>query len=43
MIYKLKDMVEGESGITKLETAIVLVAYIVVVAVFVFTILLPGT
>jgi len=39
----LKKMMKDESGITALETAIILIAFVVVAAVFAFTILSAGT
>ncbi len=40
---KLDRMVKDESGITALETAIILIAFVVVAAIFAFTILSTGT
>jgi len=40
---KLKQLLRDESGITALETAIILIAFVVVAAVFAFTILSAGT
>ena len=39
---RLKDLYPGRSGITGLETAIVLIAFVVVAAVFAFTVLTTG-
>ena len=43
MIDRLKNLVRDESGITALETAIILIAFVVVASVFAFTILSAGT
>ena len=43
MISKLKGLFKDESGITALETAIILIAFVVVAAVFAFTILSAGS
>jgi flagellin FlaB len=43
MIGKLNRLLREESGITALETAIILIAFVVVAAVFAFTILSAGT
>ena len=43
MIYKLKSRLRAEEGITGLETAIILVAFVVVAAVFSFAVLSAGT
>jgi flagellin FlaB len=43
MNNKLKKLLKDESGITALETAIILIAFVVVAAVFAFTILSAGT
>ena len=43
MLGKLKRLIRDESGITALETAIILIAFVVVAAVFAFTILSAGT
>ena len=43
MIGKLNQLLKEESGITALETAIILIAFVVVAAVFSFTILSAGT
>ena len=43
MTSKLKKLLRGESGITALETAIILIAFVVVASVFAFTILSAGT
>ena len=43
MIYKLRKLLKGERGITGLETAIILVAFVVVAAVFSFAVLSAGT
>jgi len=43
MNNKLKRLMRDESGITALETAIILIAFVVVAAVFAFTILSAGT
>jgi flagellin FlaB len=40
---KLNRFMKGESGITALETAIILIAFVVVAAVFAFTVLSTGT
>ncbi len=40
--YRLKRFVQEEKGITALETAIILIAFVVVAAVFAFTILSAG-
>ncbi len=40
---KLSRMMKDESGITALETAIILIAFVVVAAIFAFTILSTGT
>jgi len=40
---KLKQLLRNEEGITALETAIILIAFVVVAAVFAFTILSAGT
>jgi len=42
MISKLKGLLKGEGGITGLETAIILIAFVVVAAVFAFTVLSAG-
>ena len=42
MISKLKKFLRGEGGITGLETAIILIAFVVVAAVFAFTVLSAG-
>ena len=42
MISKLKKLFKNESGITGLETAIILIAFVVVAAVFAFTVLSAG-
>ncbi len=42
MINKLKRLLKGEGGITGLETAIILIAFVVVAAVFAFTVLSAG-
>jgi flagellin FlaB len=42
MISKLKKFLRGERGITGLETAIILIAFVVVAAVFAFTVLSAG-
>ncbi len=42
MISKLKKFLRGEKGITGLETAIILIAFVVVAAVFAFTVLSAG-
>jgi len=42
MISKLKRLLKGEGGITGLETAIILIAFVVVAAVFAFTVLSAG-
>jgi flagellin FlaB len=42
MISKLKKFLGGERGITGLETAIILIAFVVVAAVFAFTVLSAG-
>lgn len=39
---KLKRLLKGEGGITGLETAIILIAFVVVAAVFAFTVLSAG-
>lgn len=43
MFAKLQRLIRDESGITALETAIILIAFVVVAAVFAFTILSAGT
>jgi len=43
MIDEMRELLNQESGITKLETAIVLLAYLIVAVVFVVTVLGPGT
>jgi len=43
MLDWLKKRMQDESGITALETAIILIAFVVVAAVFAFTILSAGT
>jgi flagellin-like protein len=43
MIGKLHKLLTEERGITALETAIILIAFVVVAAVFAFTILSAGT
>ncbi len=43
MFKKLKTLLKDESGITALETAIILIAFVVVASVFAFTILSAGT
>lgn len=43
MFDKLKGLLRNESGITALETAIILIAFVVVASVFAFTILSAGT
>ena len=43
MTSKLKKTFKDESGITALETAIILIAFVVVASVFAFTILSAGT
>ena len=43
MFGKLNQLMKDESGITALETAIILIAFVVVAAVFAFTILSAGT
>lgn len=43
MISKLNGILKDESGVTALETAIILIAFVVVAAVFAFTILSAGT
>jgi len=43
MLKRLKRLVRGEQGITGLETAIILVAFVVVAAVFSFAVLSAGT
>jgi flagellin FlaB len=42
MNSKLKRLLKGEGGITGLETAIILIAFVVVAAVFAFTVLSAG-
>ena len=42
MISKLKRVLKSEGGITGLETAIILIAFVVVAAVFAFTVLSAG-
>jgi flagellin FlaB len=42
MTSKLKGLLRGERGITGLETAIILIAFVVVAAVFAFTVLSAG-
>ncbi len=43
MNTKLNRMLKDESGITALETAIILIAFVVVAAIFAFTVLTTGT
>lgn len=43
MRFRPKCLIENESGITALETAIILIAFVVVAAIFSFTILTTGT
>ena len=43
MIGKLHELVTEERGINVLETVIILIAFVVVAAVFAFTILSAGT
>ena len=43
MTSKLKRLLNGEKGVTALETAIILIAFVVVASVFAFTILSAGT
>lgn len=43
MFGKLVRLIRDESGITALETAIILIAFVVVAAVFAFTVLSAGT
>ncbi len=43
MTSKLKRLLKDEGGITALETAIILIAFVVVASVFAFTILSAGT
>ena len=43
MTSKLKKLLRDEGGITALETAIILIAFVVVASVFAFTILSAGT
>ena len=43
MTSKLRKLLRDESGITALETAIILIAFVVVASVFAFTILSAGT
>jgi len=43
MINKLNRLLRDESGVTALETAIILIAFVVVAAVFAFTVLSAGT
>ena len=43
MVSKLRKLWRDESGITALETAIILIAFVVVASVFAFTILSAGT
>jgi flagellin FlaB len=43
MAQKLRMLLKDESGITALETAIILIAFVVVASVFAFTILSAGT
>ena len=43
MNAKLNRIVKNESGITALETAIILIAFVVVAAIFAFTVLTTGT
>jgi flagellin FlaB len=43
MTSKLKQLLRDERGITALETAIILIAFVVVASVFAFTILSAGT
>ncbi|MBI5302718.1 MAG: hypothetical protein HY868_11315 [Chloroflexi bacterium] len=43
MNTKFNRMVKDESGITALETAIILIAFVVVAAIFAFTVLSTGT
>ena len=43
MNTKLNQIAKNESGITALETAIILIAFVVVAAIFAFTVLTTGT
>ncbi len=43
MLNRLNEIRKDESGITALETAIILIAFVVVAAVFAFTVLSAGT
>ena len=43
MNAKLNRMMKNESGVTALETAIILIAFVVVAAIFAFTVLSTGT
>ena len=43
MFDRLRKLIRDESGITALETAIILIAFVVVAAVFAFTVLSAGT
>ena len=43
MKTKFRNLVHSESGVTALETAIILIAFVVVASVFAFTILSAGT
>jgi len=43
MFQRMKKLFQDESGITALETAIILIAFVVVAAVFAFTVLSAGT
>jgi len=40
---KFNQFMKNESGITALETAIILIAFVVVAAIFAFTVLSTGT
>jgi flagellin FlaB len=43
MLDKMRDVFRDEEGVTALETAIILIAFVVVAAVFAFTVLSAGT
>jgi archaeal flagellin FlaB len=43
MNYRISRSIKEESGITALETAIILIAFVVVAAIFAFTVLTTGT
>ncbi|MBI5029681.1 MAG: flagellin, partial [Chloroflexi bacterium] len=43
MKAQIRNMMKDERGITALETAIILIAFVVVAAIFAFTVLSTGT